>query len=237
MSMSPKLLRPRQTGFNPKGIAGLFAWWDPSASSGVTSSGGFVSSLHDRSGNGRNAVQATGSAQPALTAINGRVALLNESGDGLIATTSYSITAQSTFAVFAANAYAGFGRIVTQESDTENAVYIPLLLPNDSTFKSGAYFAGAYRSGLTITQSSPVIGESHHNGSSVTNVVNGVSGATHAGSLSFSPTKIGVGNSPALFSTFIGRIGEVLIWNRALTAAEIVSVRRYLSSKWGIAVS
>lgn len=237
MAMSPKLLRPRVSGFNPNSISGLFAWWDASNSRSVTLNGSAISAVADLSGNGRNATQAVGSAQPLLGTLNNKTAIVGDVGDGLIASASYSITAQSTFAVFRADTYAGFARIVTQESDTQNATYIPLLLPNDATFKLGAYFDGSYRSSITITQGASVIGESHHDGSTLTCVANGVSGATYTKALSFSPTKVAVANAAGLSNALFGRIGEVLIWNRALTSAEIVRVRRYLSSKWGIAVT
>ena len=236
MGMSPKLLRPRQTGLDPRSISGLFAWWDASANSTITSSSGLVSSLADRSGNGRNAAQSTGVNQPSLGLVNARQALVTDAGKGLIAATTYTITAQSTFAVFKADSYLSFGRVLVQESDTENAVYIPLLLPNDSTYKIGSYIGGAFRSGVAITQSAATIGESHHNGSTVTCVANGVSGTPYATSLNFTPTKIVLGNSAALTAAFSGRIGEVLMWNRALTSDEILKVRRYLASKWGIAL-
>jgi hypothetical protein len=227
----------RAKQFDPRTIPGLFAWWDPSNSTSVTLNGSAISALADVTGNGRNAVQAVGSAQPLIGTINDRNAIVGDNGDVLIATASYSITAQSTFAVFRAETYTSFGRIVTQESDTQNAVYIPLLLPNDSTFRIGSYFDGGYRSSMTIAQGASVIGESHHDGSTLRCVANGVSGATYTKALGFSPTKLALANGLSVSNALLGRIGEVLVWNRALTSAEIVRVRRYLSAKWRISVS
>jgi hypothetical protein len=134
------------------------------------------------------------------------------------------------------DATSGFGRIVVQESDAESANYIALLLPNPGAFQIGSYFSGAFRSGVSVTQSTGVIAESHHNGTSLSCVANGVSGTSFTGALSFTPNKIAIANSAGAGASFIGRIGEVLIWNRAMTATEISTVRRYLSRKWGIAV-
>jgi hypothetical protein len=160
-----------------------------------------------------------------------------DQGDLLLASgLSYSITAQSTFAVCQVDATSGFGRIVVQESDAESANYIALLLPNPGAFQIGSYFSGAFRSGVSVTQSTGVIAESHHNGTSLSCVANGVSGTSFTGALSFTPNKIAIANSAGAGASFIGRIGEVLIWNRAMTATEISTVRRYLSRKWGIAV-
>jgi hypothetical protein len=67
MAMSPRLLRPRATGFNPKSISGLYLWLDGSNSSSVTLNSGNVSQWRDLSGGGRHFSQATGGAQPAYT--------------------------------------------------------------------------------------------------------------------------------------------------------------------------
>jgi hypothetical protein len=235
MAMSPRLLRPRASGFNPKSIAGLHAWWDATVASSYTVSTG-VSSWRDRASN-IDATQATGSAQPLVSSINGRTAFEWKVGDKLLGLSSYSITAQSTFCVMQAESTGAYNRIVCQESETENANYIALLMPNTATYQVGSYFDGGYRSAVTVTQSSATIAESHHNGTSLTCVANGVSGSPYLASLSFSPTKIAIGNAAAAATnTFVGRIGEILIWNRAMTATEITTVRRYLARKWGITI-
>lgn len=66
MAMSPRLLRPRQTGFSPKQISGLAGWWDATVSSSLFSavSGGSLPAAdaavmrwEDISGNGRHLTQ------------------------------------------------------------------------------------------------------------------------------------------------------------------------------------
>ena len=237
MSMSPRLLRPRATGFNPKSISGLFAWYDASVASSLTLSGTSVTAIADQSGNGRNAVQAVGTYQPIRSTLGSKTAIAFAPQNLLAAATSYSITAQSVFCVFKCDGLTAFARIIAQESDTLNAVHIPLLLPNPASYAIGTYAGSGFRSQVSITQSVASIGESHHDGSSVTCYANGVAGSSFSSSLSFSPTKFLLGNSAALTNGFTGLIGEVLVWNRALTAAEIVKTRKYLSAKWGIAVS
>ena len=67
MPMSPRLLRPRATGFNPKNISGLYLWLDGADSSSVTLNSGNVSQWRDLSGGGRHFSQSTSGAQPAYT--------------------------------------------------------------------------------------------------------------------------------------------------------------------------
>lgn len=76
MGMSPRLLRPRATGFNPKSIAGLSAWFDADDVSTFTLSGTAVAEWRDKSGNGYAVSQSTGNNQPARTgAIRGRACI------------------------------------------------------------------------------------------------------------------------------------------------------------------
>lgn len=74
MAMSPRLLRPRATGFSPKTISGLYAWYDASHPLGVTLNGSTVSQFTDLSGAGLHLSQATASFQPTYTTAgqNGR---------------------------------------------------------------------------------------------------------------------------------------------------------------------
>jgi hypothetical protein len=74
--MSPRLLRPLASGFNPKSISGLAAWYDASDASTLTIATG-VSQWRDKSGNGRTLRQSTGNNQPLSTnrTLNGKAVL------------------------------------------------------------------------------------------------------------------------------------------------------------------
>lgn len=76
MPMNPKLLRPRTSGFNPKSISGLVAWFDADDAGTFTLSGTSVSEWRDKSGNGYAVSQSTGNNQPARTGtIRGRACI------------------------------------------------------------------------------------------------------------------------------------------------------------------
>jgi len=65
MAMSPRLLRPVASGFDPRRIAGLEAWWDGSDSASVTLDSGRVAEWRDKSGKARHAANSSsGSTQP-----------------------------------------------------------------------------------------------------------------------------------------------------------------------------
>ena len=56
MSMNPRLLRPTASGFNPKSIAGLEAWYAADVASSITIATG-VQQWADLSGKGRHLIQ------------------------------------------------------------------------------------------------------------------------------------------------------------------------------------
>jgi hypothetical protein len=85
MPMSPRLLRPRATGFNPKSIAGLQLWLDAADSSTITTGTG-VSEWRDKSATGSKWTQGFGNEQPATgtQSINGKnVLVFDGSNDSL----------------------------------------------------------------------------------------------------------------------------------------------------------
>jgi hypothetical protein len=87
MAMSPKFLRPRATGFNPKSISGLSLWLDASDSSTITLNGSNVSEWRDKSGAGAPAAaQSTAASQPAYNAsgVNGRGSVDFDSTESLV---------------------------------------------------------------------------------------------------------------------------------------------------------
>lgn len=85
-AMSPRLLRPRATGFDPRRISGLAGWWDASDAStlfdattggSLVAASGQVARWQDKSGNGRHATQGEANSRPtrSVAAFNGRDAL------------------------------------------------------------------------------------------------------------------------------------------------------------------
>lgn len=67
MAMNPRLLRPTPTGFDPRRISGIYAWYDASAASSITLNGTNVSEWRDLSGGGRHVSNGTAATQPAYT--------------------------------------------------------------------------------------------------------------------------------------------------------------------------
>ena len=103
MGMSPRLLRPRATGFNPKSIAGLEAWYAADVASSITIATG-VQQWSDLSGKGRHLIQDTTNNQPAYNSVtvNGKPTVtFDGTNDRMVTTATFSIPLPtSVFMVF-----------------------------------------------------------------------------------------------------------------------------------------
>ena len=103
MPMNPRLLRPTASGFNPKSISGLQAWYAADVASSITIETG-VQQWSDLSGNGRHLIQNTTNNQPAhnSVSVNGKPTVtFDGTNDRMATTATFSIPLPtSVFIVF-----------------------------------------------------------------------------------------------------------------------------------------
>jgi hypothetical protein len=231
MAMNPRLLRPLASGFNPKSIAGLRLWLDADDSSTITLNGSDVSEWRDKSGNNRHASQETASFQPAFTsnALNGRSALTFGSGGvKLLETTSFASNQPTVlFAVAATNTQGnlidGIGNRQFIVAGGGAAVGYGSVGTTVVLFTTAWTLAGRIVAVRLDSTSSfiRVDGTQFANADANTGNIN-------------SGFRIGAFNSTA--ASWQGLVAEFLIYG-SLTTSEIQAVEKYLSKKWGIAVS
>ena len=262
MPMNHRLLVPRASGFNPRSIANLSLWLDAADASTVTISTG-VSQWNDKSGNGKNATQAIGNNQPAYVtgARNGRnVCRMDGSNDSF---TVASIELDATISVFVAASFdvtgsAGnaTGNLFIEHGTTAttvNGMYVsgqssaPMTLNRTdapaikraqvgTTSWLGTGWAlpeFRFRAGATAITAF----DYWKNGVLQSTGTELTSGGFNTGTITDNrPVTaglfIGARNQTSVFSD--GDWGEILIYNRALTDAEHLAVRRYLAAKWGV---
>jgi hypothetical protein len=239
MAMNPRLLRPLATGFNPRSIAGIEAWWDFSDLSTLTIDTG-ISAVADKSGNGYNATQSTGGNQPLSSGNqrNGRaVADFDGNGDRLqTANISADLPAFSSFVALSVRTLGqfSFGRIWTR-NDNQRAK----LVSSSSQFSlgQGGAVVQATTTGIVLNDWFYITGTSTGGNSGTYGYrVNGLTqslSSTSASTSSVASNPYVIGNRTDGGRTFDGRIGEILIYNRVLSAAEIAKVETYLAKKWG----
>ena len=231
-AMSPKLLRPRATGFNPRSIANLAAWYDATDSGSITIATG-VQQWADKSGNSRHLIQNTTNNQPALVtnSLNGKPVLeFDGSNDALLA----SFTLAQPVTVFIVGRWMDVNSGTMFDGQTGNAMRF---------FRTGAsnYAMFAGNPQLTSSNTSPATHAIHeliYNGATSDMIRNGtrVGASTSAGTSSATGISVGAfGNGttdPAKC-----QVAHLLVYLRSLTSTERASVRKWLGNLYAITVA
>lgn len=251
--MNPRLLRPRTTIASPKSISGLTLWLDASNSGSLydaTSGGsvvapdGAVARWEDQSGNANHAVQSTANNRPLLkTAVKNAKSVLRFDGtnDGLQVA---SLTLPTYITVLVV-------------SSTINTLNLKFWMEHGASIGTspGFFFNGIYSAAWAFNRSSAFHAGPSENGADwigtgwalATLTYNGVGtiykNAAFVSSDTFSGTarsntdvsaalNIACRNQASLFLK--GDIGEIIIYNRVLSASELASLHAAINKKWSV---
>lgn len=230
---------PSLRAFSPLSINGLQLWLDASQVSGAD--GDPVTTWGDLSGNGRNATQSTTAAKPTLkTAVqNGRSALLFDGTDDSIATAAAVFTGAAARTVVAiyrdTKGGAHVSPICGQSTGSSGSTWFVLQSRN-----SGAV-GDPYLAGFANDLTGPAVdglwkvAVVTYDGATATTYKNGAQANTGAKTYNTVNQPFAIG---ADASSFLGGyVGEIAVYNTALSAADRQRIERYLGAKWGIAVS
>jgi hypothetical protein len=246
MPMNPRLLRPLATGFNPKSIAGLQAWYDFAdiATLGPTSSGvgtvtnnGPVKFVKDKSGSNLNLNQPGADSVAPTFLLSGQNALPSASFDGgdvLQATSGVHMTPAFTLFIVCKANITGTTRFCGVASQRSIG---PFAATNTQWgfFSSGGAVASF---GVSATAAS-VLAMTCDSASASVFYGNGTQGSTGTAA-SVTVLDFGLGASRGTTGTGDngnGIVCEVLSYNSVLTAKQLSAVSRYLGRKWGITVA
>ena len=238
MPMNARLLRPRATGFNPKSIAGLSLWLDASDAStlrqnsdgsvAATANGDPVGYWGDKSGNNHHLTQATAGLRGVVFTSSGRtrVDIPNTLNAGFASATSPTTSSTATV-IQAARFQGAFGNWLTLLRGDGSAFFDAAssgaaISPN-LTAGSPSYFV----QGLPTTATRAALYSALNEANAVLSVTN----------LDLSTWSSGwrYYNFGSSFQ-FTGEVGEVLVYNRALTASERQRIEAYLARKWSISL-
>ena len=224
-------LKMLKRNFEPRFVPGLRFLLDPSDTSTITESRGSVSQFDDKSSFKTNVVQAVGARQPTtgISTINGLNVLDYDGGDSLQSAVVPLIT--QPIVIFVVSELAATG--------AQEFLFDGLTFNGSNTLfhtaTTPSFFAGAPIIGGTTTDI-PTIRTFIANGVNSVGFVNGVSVVTgNAGTNSLDGFTLGARFSNTQFLT--GKIGEVIVYNRLLSAIEIATIVRFLVIKWGIVLS
>lgn len=241
MSMNPRLLRPTASGFSPRSISGLALWLDASDSSRVVLNAGNVSQIADKSGNNRNATQATAARQPLyeVPAQNGKNGIRNDKANGHLA---LDLPLGAALTLF----YAGAASTLSDRyilAGNTSALGLISQFVNAGLRRDYEWYVGEGIDRVIIATSSPgfsVTCITHQDAGPIFGFVNGAQTATKAlsnGTISGNSLRI-IGSSNGSGSDASNIFyGEILAYNRILTTAERQRAERYLAARWGITLA
>jgi hypothetical protein len=210
----------KEADFNPTSLAGLQVWLRGDA--GVPRSGAYVDLWRDQSGNGNDAVQATGYKLPALVtdATSGMPMLRFDGTDDFLSFNTQVTNGRTVFVVLRNGSTSG---------------YRP---PLGDTSGYG-YLSGASRQiWFTGNQSQILNGETWLNGQTV----NGTT-ATYPAATGPLAVLTSIATGPVASSHlgqtsnsyfWQGDIAEVVIYDHALTTTEATEVATFLAKRYGI---
>jgi len=234
MPMSPRLMRPRASGFNPRSISGIAVWLDGADTSYSASTGTWT----DKSGNGQNFSQQTPNNRPIVSAVtqNGLTLLEFDGGnDQLTNGTNFLQVANCT--LFAAFRRLGgaYGGIISSSGGADRSPGI--VVDNGRGAVRG--FANLSLANAAAVDSFNITSATVTDGATVmwTNGTQ-IDADAATSTLDTTQTTTAVGTYRQTASNFLnGYIGEIIAYTRVLTTDERKRVERYLGKKWGITVT
>lgn len=233
MAMSPRLLRPRVTGFNPKSIRGLQLWLDAADASSVVRNGTNVSQWTDKSGNARHATQATANNQPAysLASRNSKNTIVFDGSNDSLLTTSFTVSQPHSLFVVGRRAVGGVNQNFTDGGASGRVAVYWANTDNWSMFAGTALTAPTGQSDTNWH----VFAASFSTTSSSLRIDGTVMASGNAGTESYTGLRIsGFSSTIALLN---GSVAEILAYSGALSSLQISTVNKYLGAKWGITVT
>jgi hypothetical protein len=218
MPMNPRLLRPTPTGFDPRRIAGLVAWWDASDSSTVTLNGTRVSQWSNKIAGAPAMTQSTEANQP-LYVTGGRNSKNVIQIDSTTRRLENTTTTQVGFfaAVIAPTGTESFGSTLAffgkhgliRNGTGNNAYFSPSSLFPEAAYRKNGAFTTLYGTDWAVF--------------------------SQGGTVDTRAARIDVDGAGSNRSTSL--IAEILIYDRNLGSTERSTLERALGRKWGITVA
>ena len=233
----PKLWRPTEIT--------TALWLDAEDTSTITLNGATVSQWADKSGNGRNATQATAANQPGYSASNVTFADGSDVltiGSASTGTFGYGTGDFAILAVVNPNARTSTwgSEILTQHIFGTRADFSFRIIPAGNLIYGGTNATTIATSSTTVALSQRSIAEITRTSNSFQLYIN----ATNVGSATSSDS-IGNGSGSSIGNTFIpnsnaflsGAINEVLVVPTTLSTDNRQKLEGYLAWKWGLQAS
>ena len=224
---------------SPNPLGTLWAWWDFSDTTTISLDGsGNILQILDKTGNGHNALQSAAAQRPAESTLNGlNCGLFNSAIKTALITAGWPTTLIQPFTV----------ALVWTQTIASGATYQPGPIGGAASPPPAILFDNFNNTDLVMEQGAGSIivamaaPYTQQQASLVFNAGSSsfrLNGTAHAGSVDGDTmTNFALGAShfptdPTILQHQDGKIGEVLVYEGALTAAQLSAVESYLKVKW-----
>ena len=232
MAMSPRLLRPRASGFNPKSLPGLIGWWDAADSSTVTLNGSTVSEWRDKSNSGFHLSQATAANQPSYdtASLNGKNGINwgTTAGTAIILrrNTMPAYAPRDTFIVAdydGTNPFPTFVGLMHNVNVLSGNSGTTAAFLNSSSLKNHAFNGAATSFTMLPTIESPFLLRATFTSTALATTTT---------------NQFGVGGwTSATTRGWAGKIYEIIMLSEEASDSVYSGIKRYISAKWGISIA
>jgi hypothetical protein len=216
----------------PLSIPGCQLWLDASDSSTTTS---ITSGIWtDKSGNNYNTSYVSGGSGFTLGTINTLPAVTFPGGANKVLTASVPTSTTSGFSIFfVASTSASSGTNTRYIANLTSTLQIYTI---SGTNTVASYVGATFPStSLTISTGVPFILSLTVSSSTFSQWINGIANSSTGTTVSTSGSTIVIGGSGSYTTdlVFAGQIGELIIFNTALTTTQRQTIEDYLEKKWG----
>lgn len=236
--------------FDPSKLPGLALWLR--GDKGVTLNGSTVSSWADQSGNGRNAVQATGGQQPSTTTLGGMPAISFNGSQALSMPLTFPNGAKTFYIVYQMSALPGLGTFYGLLSLATGTAITDFILSNiavgydNVTFFDDVAAAGTPGSGFnpTLDFFPHALGVTYNGGLNTTpgnytasydSAVKAVSQSSTVNRTATDLSAVGarLSSTNVISAGYVGSIAEVIVTSNVVSAANDTAVQAYLRARYG----
>lgn len=237
MAMNPRLLRPTASGFNPKSIAGLEAWYAADVASSITIATG-VQQWSDLSGKGRHLIQNVTNNQPLHNSVtlNGKPTVTFDGSNDSLRTANFTLNQPFSYYMVFRFESAALGRIMEAGNWTtaRSGEFIRIDVNTLWLFCGGILGFNTFPSGALQVFN---IWDAEANGaSSVMRYRKNVASVTgNAGSNNGSRLTMGADGNATASQFGNVSVAEALVFSRVLAVTEADKIRSYLGKKYNLA--
>lgn len=233
--------------FSPTDIAGLVGWWDFSdistlyqdsgKTTAVSADGDPIGAAVDKSGTGNDITQGTTAAKPTYkTAIQNGLSVARYDGGDFLARTAALMTNSFTAIVFyQATAVGSVQWLIDQYDASAGGNRNSIFADTRASPKRHAFMPTFYvDNDVQLSTSTWYLSATKNDGSFLSGwrdgtVLTPVDSSSATGQADLDTISIGASNATGSFS---GDIGEILIYNSSLSAANLNSIGAYYVTKW-----